>query len=157
MRESVSGSESDRHAQVTNGLASARHLVAMVESFLKDRSAKIFGGNEELSNVAAVSAGPLPHEDCLAEDAFVDDVRGEVLEPESVKQEQQEEVKWCRGMGVWKPVLRKDMEAEGATAVALRWIDTDNRVGQTTGLDFVSVGRERDLEGDEEIRCSLCS
>ena len=27
-------------------------------------------------------------------------------------------------MGVWEPVLRKDMDAEGAKAESLRWIDT---------------------------------
>ena len=28
-------------------------------------------------------------------------------------------------MGVWEPVLRKDMDAEGAQAVSLRWVGTD--------------------------------
>ena len=28
-------------------------------------------------------------------------------------------------MGVWDPILRKDVEAEGAKAVSLRWTDTD--------------------------------
>ena len=32
--------------------------------------------NKDLSNVAAFSAGPSPHEDCLAEETFVDDVCG---------------------------------------------------------------------------------
>ena len=30
-----------------------------------------------------------------------------------------------RGMGLQEPDLRKDMGAEGAKAVPLRWIDTD--------------------------------
>ena len=34
-RDSVSGIEPDRHEQVKNGLASARHLVGLVESFLR--------------------------------------------------------------------------------------------------------------------------
>ena len=76
-------------------------------------------------NVASFSGGPSPHEDCLAEDAFVDDVRGGVLETERVKHARQEEVQFCRGMGFGEPVLRKDMDAEGAKAVSLRWIDTD--------------------------------
>ena len=80
---------------------------------------------EDISNVAAFSAGPSPHEDCLAEEIFVDDVRGGVLEAERVKQARREEVQWCRGMGVWEAVLRKDMDAEGAKAVSLRWVDTD--------------------------------
>ena len=57
-------------------------------------------GNEELWDVAVFSAGPSPHEDCLAEDTFVDDVRGGVLETERVKQARREEAQWCRGMGV---------------------------------------------------------
>ena len=54
-----------------NGLASARYLVELVEAFVRvvreDRR-----GNEELSDVAPFSAGPSPHEDCLAEEPFVD-------------------------------------------------------------------------------------
>ena len=49
-------------------------------------------GDEELSGVAAFSGGPSPHEDCLAEVVFVDDVRGGVLETERVKHARQEEV-----------------------------------------------------------------
>ena len=41
-------------------------------------------GVVELSNVAAFSAGPSPHEDCVAEEIFIDDVRGGVLEAERV-------------------------------------------------------------------------
>ena len=29
------------------------------------------------------------------------------------------------GMGVWEPVIRKEMDAGGAKAVSLRWVDTD--------------------------------
>ena len=32
---------------------------------------------------------------------------------ERVKQARREEVRWCRDMGVWEPVFRKDMGAEG--------------------------------------------
>ena len=52
------------------------------------------------------------HEDCLAEEIFVDDVRGGVLEAERVKPARREEVPWCRGMGVWAPVFGKDMKKE---------------------------------------------
>ena len=48
-----------------------------------------------------------------------------VLESGRVRQARQEEVNWVRGTGVREPVLRKDMEAEGAKAISLRWIDTD--------------------------------
>ena len=58
------------------------------------------GGVEDISNVAAFSAGPSLHEDCLAEEIFVDDVRGGVLEAERVKQARRGEAQWCRGMGV---------------------------------------------------------
>ena len=68
--------------------------------------------------MAAFAAGPSPHEDGLAEDIFVDDVRGGVLEAERVKQARREEVQWCRGMGVWEPVLRKDMDAAGAKTMS---------------------------------------
>ena len=53
----------------------------LVESFLRVVLEDL-RGNEELSNVAAFSIGPSPHEDCLAEDTFVDGVRGGVLETE---------------------------------------------------------------------------
>ena len=87
-----------------------------------------FRGNEELSDVAAFSSGPSPHEDCLAEDTFVDDVRGDVLETERVKQGSGEEVQQCRGMGVWERVFRKDIDAEDAKALCLRCIDTSRRL-----------------------------
>ena len=47
-----------------------------------------------------------------------------VLERENVEKARREEVQWCRGIGVWEPVLRKVLEAE-AKAVSLHWIDTD--------------------------------
>ena len=28
-------------------------------------------------------------------------------------------------MGVWEPVLHKDMDTEGAKTMSLRWVDTD--------------------------------
>ena len=56
-RDNTSGAEKDRHVQVKNGLASARHLVELVESFLRVVREEIRGG-EEHSNVAAFSAGP---------------------------------------------------------------------------------------------------
>ena len=52
------------------------------------------------SDVAAFSAGPSPPEDCLAEDVFVDEVRGGVPEPERVKLARREEGNWCRGVGL---------------------------------------------------------
>ena len=94
------------------------------------------------SDVAAFSTVPSPHEDCLAE-VFVDDVRGGVLEAEREKKTRLEKFQWCRGMGVWEPVLRKAMDAEGAKVVSLRWIDTDK--GDAGLPNYrVSIGRERD-------------
>ena len=75
--------------------------------------------------MAAFSSGPSAHIECLAEDTFVDDVRGGVLETERIKQARPEEVQRCRGMKVWDPVLRKSMDAAGAKVVPLSWIDTD--------------------------------
>ena len=129
---------------------SDRYLVELVESF-RNVIREDLRGNEELSYVAAFSAGPLTHEDCLAEDAFVGGVRVRV------KQARREEVQLCRGMGVWEPVLRKDMDAEGAEAVSLRWIDTDKGDAGRPNCGSRLVQRERDQGGHEEFRCSLCS
>ena len=71
---------------MNNGFSSARYPVELVEAILRVKR-EDFRGNEELSDVASLPAGPSPHEDCLAEDAFVEDVRGGVFETESVKQE----------------------------------------------------------------------
>ena len=85
--------------QVKSGLALVRYPLELVESFLgvlrEDPR-----GDEELSNVAALTAGPSPHENCLTEEIFVDDVRGGVLETERVKQSRREEVQWCRCIDV---------------------------------------------------------
>ena len=115
-------------------LASAR-----VESFLKVIREHL-RGSEERSDFAALSAGPSPHEDCLAEDAFVDDVRGAVLGKKKGKNKQarREEVQRCRGVGVWEPVLRGGVEAEGAKAVSFLVGSTPTRVmrvDRTTVLD----------------------
>ena len=69
--------------------------------------------------------GPSPREHCLAKDAFVDDLRGGVLETGIVKQARREKVQWCRGMGVWEPVFPEDMDSERTKAVSLPCIDTD--------------------------------
>ena len=95
-RESASGTEADTHVQVNNGLASARYPVELVESFLRVVR-EDFQGSEELSSLTALSTGPSPHEDCLLEETFVEDVRGGVLETRRVKQARREEVQWCRG------------------------------------------------------------
>ena len=95
-REHAFGAEPDRHVQVKNGKASAPGPVELLESFLRVVREDLRGG-EELSNVAAFSAGPSPHEDCLAEEIFVDDVRGGLLVAERVRQARREEVQWCRG------------------------------------------------------------
>ena len=110
--ESASGGEPDRLVHVEHGLTSVRFPVSLIEPFL-EIIREDFRVTDELSNVAAFSSGPSPHEDCLAKNIFVDDECGGVLESERVKQTRQEEVTWCRSMGVWEPVLRKDMEANG--------------------------------------------
>ena len=91
-RGTGSGVEQDRHVLVKNRLTSARYPVELLEYFL-GVTREDLGGNEELSDVATFSTGPSPHEDCLAEDTFVDDVRGGVLETERVK------TRGSRGMG----------------------------------------------------------
>ena len=120
-RGSVSGVELDRHVQVKNVLVSAWYLVELVESFLKVVREEL-RGNEELSDVAPFSAGPSPHEDRVAEDVFVDDVRRGVRDTERVKHST---TRGCLGVGFWKPVLRDDMEPEVSKAVSLCRIDTD--------------------------------
>ena len=101
-RENTSGSEPDWHVQVKSGSARTRYLVKLVKFFLRVVREDL-RGREELSKVAAFSAGPSLHEDCLAEEVFVDDVRGGVLEAEIVKQTRREEVQWCRDTAVWEP------------------------------------------------------
>ena len=66
-----------------------------------------------------------PHEGYLAEEIFVDDGRGGVVQAESVKQARREEVQWSRGMGVREPVFREDMDAEGAKTVSPRCVGID--------------------------------
>ena len=82
----------------------------------------------------------------MADDVFVDDVRGGVLETERVKRARQEEVQWCLDMGNWEAVFRKDMEAEGAKAVSLRWIDTDKGDAGRPNYWSRLVVRERERE-----------
>ena len=107
----------------------------LVESFLKLEGENV-QGDEELSDVAAFSAGPSPHEDLLAEDLFVDDVRGGVVETERVKQARQEDVQWCCGMGArpfertWRQKEPRQRLCVGSTPTRVMWVD------QTTGLDW---------------------
>ena len=115
---------SEEEGMSSSGLASAQYLEEVVESIVKVIRGDL-RGSEELSDVAAVAAGPSTHGERLSDDVFVDDVRGGVLETERIKQAHREKVKWSRHMDVWEPVVRKDMKAEGAKAVSLRWIDTD--------------------------------
>ena len=72
------------------------------------------------------------------------------LKQKESKPARQEEVQMCRDVGVWEPVLRKDMEADGCKAVSLRWIDTNKSDAGRPTLQ-VSSGRERDQEGHQEI------
>ena len=92
-----------------NGLASARYPVELVASFLRVVR-EDFRGDEELRNMAAFTAGSSQHEDCLAEENFVDDARRGLLETERVKRARREEVQHCRGMDIWEPVLRKSID-----------------------------------------------
>ena len=121
-REGVAGVEPDRHRQVNSGLASVLYLV---ESFLKVIRRDL-QSNEELSDVAAFSSHLAAHEDCLAEGAFVDEMRGGVLNPESHSSE-------TRGSRVvlWHGRL-------GANAVPCVGSPPTRvtRVDHTTGLDW---------------------
>ena len=101
--ESVSGVELDRHVQVKNGLASARYPVELVESFLRVVTARrLLGGGNFCRRRAWRSVGERK--------SFTSKTRGRP---------------WCHGMGVWEPVLRKDMDAEGAKIVSPRRVDAD--------------------------------
>ena len=72
-------------------------------------------------------------------------MRGGVLETERVKHARRGEVQWCRGLGILEPVFREDMDAEGAKAVSLRWVDTDKGRSGSTKLQVLN-GRARDQE-----------
>ena len=93
----------------------------LVESFLKVVREHL-RVSEELSNVTVFAAGS-PSKRRLS--GRRSDVRGGVIEAERVKQGRREEGQWCRGMGVWEPVLRKGMDGEGAKTVSLLRVDTD--------------------------------
>ena len=90
---------------------------------------------------------PSPHENCLADDASVDDVRGGVLETERVEQSRQEE---AAGAEAW---------ALGSPSFARTWRQKElrqypcfeARCGSTKVE--VSIGRERNQEDHEEVRC----
>ena len=118
--ERVAGEEFVWHVKVKSGLTSAQYLVEFVESKRKVIP-EDFRGSEKLSDVALFAAGPSPHDECLTDDVFVDDVLGGALNPSRIKQARQEEdmwvVAWAFGSGAF--------EAEGAKAVSLRWMDTD--------------------------------
>ena len=59
-------------------------------------------------------------------------------------------------MGVWEPVFRKDMDAEGVKTVSLRW--GRHRQGRCASSKLqVSIGPATDHEGHDEIRCTFCS
>ena len=109
MRTQKKRVEPDRHVRVKSGLASARYPVVLLESFLKVVREDL-RGNEELSDVAAFSAGSSPHEDCLAEDAYVDDVRGGVLLSQASTVSRPSCGHGCR---------------RSQSSVLERWIDTD--------------------------------
>ena len=48
--------------------------------------------------------------------------------------------------------LHGRLGAEGVKTVTSRWVDTDK--GDADPPNYRSIGRARDQEGDEEIRCS---
>ena len=94
---------------------------------------------------------PSARGNCLADNVFVDDVHGRVRETERIMRARQDEVEWCRGMRVRAPVLRKDVGAEGAKAVSLRWIDTDKGDARRPNYRCPLVVREINQESHEEI------
>ena len=131
-----------------------QYLLQLVESFLKVIR-KDFRGNEELSDVDAFLVGPSPHEDWMAEDIFVDDLRGGVLEPERVKEARQEDVKWWRGMGVLGAhPSKKHGGRRNQGSVSLRRIDTDKGDAGLTKPQ-VSIGRERSRRPSRKPRFFL--
>ena len=87
-------------------------------------------GDEELSN-----AGPSPREDCLAEETFVDDVRGGVLETENNKQDEQKSdgvVAWAFGSPSFvKTWVHKEPQQYCYVGLTLT---RAMRIDQTTGL-----------------------
>ncbi|CAK0870975.1 unnamed protein product, partial [Prorocentrum cordatum] len=85
--------------------------------------------NSEL--LAEILKGPHPHEEDTVvfagyqDDYFIDDLTGEILDPEGVRAARQEELDWRRGRQVWMKVPRREMLEKGKKAVTLKWIDTN--------------------------------
>ena len=94
--------------------------------FPESRSGEDHQGNEEVTDVGAFSVGPSPHEECLAENVFVDDVRGGVLKTESRASETRGSpvVPWHGRLGA--RFFETTWRQKEAKAGSLPWMDTDN-------------------------------
>ena len=97
------------------------------------------------SDVAAFST--VTREDCLTEDTFVDDVRGGVLETEGVEEARQEEAAGAVAGAFGSPSFARTWRQKELW----HYPCFEARCGSTKVE--VSIGRERNQEDHEEVRC----
>ena len=116
-RENTSGAEPDRPAQVKNGLASARYLVELVESFLRVVPEDVRGARR-LSGI------------------FVSDVRGVVLEAARVNKQDEKKSNGVVTWAFWSPSFVRtwmQMEVKRCPYIGLT-LTRATRIDPTTGL-----------------------
>ena len=84
-------------------------------------------------------------------EVFVDDISGEVLDPEGVSKARIEEMELVEGMGVWKPVPRpKDKKV-----IRTRWVDTNkgDKLKPNLRSRFVAQELKRGSMESTSLRC----
>ena len=82
--------ELDKHASSEKWIGMRLVPCGVGEVLRESRSRRPSGATKNSRMLQYSQSGPSPHEDCLAEDTFVDGVRGGVLETEKVKQARRE-------------------------------------------------------------------
>ena len=104
---SESGIEPSRHIPLLDGRARQAQVypVKLVDAVLSDLRLEL-RARGELSVLDMQVAGPSPYEP--EEDIFyLDDVRGDFLDPSLVREARKEEIDWCRKRKVWEKHLRR--------------------------------------------------
>ena len=90
----------------------------MVAQLVEETREIYFMNMHEPRSEHPVCEEPVPE---IPWEVFVDDISGEVFDPEGVRKARIEETGFVEGMGVWKPVPRpKDKKVIGT-----RWVDTN--------------------------------
>ena len=151
-----------RHVSLVGGLAHLceRYPQSLVEAVLKGLKQQMMEDGA-ISALEMYASGPDPTEATFPKDAeefaleeakkFYDDISGEELPPELVREARKEEISWVRSIGLYDKVPREVATSRGFQVLPVRWVDVNKGDRSSYKLRSRLVGKELKVKTKEAL------